>query len=552
MEQFIGSSNEPPEPVYLPFEWSVKNMSLSMAGRSQQVARGTQAWSNSSGALLGTAAFFVLPSMVSRKEVKRLRAIVTNSTPDMDADSVDGMSTMELVLERNGSYDEAMQLPDKADRASAHVASTRHVLRQRIGAITRPIMQDRITPFVRARYPSLCGKSAARTCTPCHSIIRRYTPGARRTHDLHFDLHAIVTVVVSLSDYGSEHAGGLHIQAAGNQPPRVLRLGRGDALIHESDLLHGVQLPDDEGTRWSWVLWYLDSDTCDARPEEWHKDCADEGDALCQYLLSLRLGGQVRASLWEKHAEIGAAVDVNGAAIDVTAADARLDARDALGLVAAAQAARLAAEGGLGRAMDHYAMLLRSGKGVPKDEVGASLWVRRAINASNEARAHCHLGQMLSEGSAFPTTPQADPQVEALIHFRAAAHGGSRLCHYNVGVYHLHGRGGATRDKELALRWFVRAHTGNAMHAAAAVHAEKGRLEDAEEWLRRAESAGVPGVTSEIARLRAHRAAMPSHAHATRQAHTSRAGVAPGPGMSDERRTTTTPLRRGRGASDRR
>ena len=43
------------------------------------------------------------------------------------------------------------------------------------------------------------------------------------------------------------------------------------------------------------------------------------------------------------------------------------------------------------------------------------LW--QAINASNEPTAHCHLGQMLWEGTAFLSTPHRTALEEATAHF---------------------------------------------------------------------------------------------------------------------------------------
>ena len=45
-------------------------------------------------------------------------------------------------------------------------------------------------------------ESPGRECTPCYSLVRRYRKGERRSHAMHYDGHAAVTVVVSLSDYG--------------------------------------------------------------------------------------------------------------------------------------------------------------------------------------------------------------------------------------------------------------------------------------------------------------------------------------------------------------
>jgi len=171
---------------------------------------------------------------------------------DVDADSVDGQWTHELYLESNGSFDNAARFVGKADALSPEVAAKRKALRKRVGAITQRIVRERVAPLVRARYPRLCGRSAARACTLCHSLIRRYLPDERRSHGLHFDLQSAVTVVVSLSDHGREYQGGLRIQADGDTA-QLLPLARGDALMHESDLQHGVHVGDDKGKRWSWT-----------------------------------------------------------------------------------------------------------------------------------------------------------------------------------------------------------------------------------------------------------------------------------------------------------
>ena len=43
--------------------------------------------------------------------------------------------------------------------------------------------------------------------------------------------------------------------ATGRSNNRVVPLLRGDAVVHQSDLLHGVKVEEDGGTRWSWILW---------------------------------------------------------------------------------------------------------------------------------------------------------------------------------------------------------------------------------------------------------------------------------------------------------
>ena len=53
---------------------------------------------------------------------------------------------------------------------------------------------------------------------------------------------ALTTVVMSLSDYDTEYRGGLYV--ATNHGRYALKLNRGDAVMHQSDLLHGVQVDD--------------------------------------------------------------------------------------------------------------------------------------------------------------------------------------------------------------------------------------------------------------------------------------------------------------------
>ena len=169
---FFDATMEPPEPDYQMWDSGADsaadpNTTIHIAGRGQVVAPGTQAWKNSSGALLGSALFYVLPKLLSRKEVKRLRDLVQDDPFDVDTDSVDGQWTHELYLESNGSFDNAARFTGKADALSPEVAAKRKALRKRVGAITQKIVRERVAPLVRARYPRLCGRSAARACSTC-------------------------------------------------------------------------------------------------------------------------------------------------------------------------------------------------------------------------------------------------------------------------------------------------------------------------------------------------------------------------------------------------
>ncbi len=43
-------------------------------------------------------------------------------------------------------------------------------------------------------------------------------------------------------------------------------------------MLHGVEVQ--RGARWSWILWFMDSPTCNAEPGKWHLAEAFNGDPV--------------------------------------------------------------------------------------------------------------------------------------------------------------------------------------------------------------------------------------------------------------------------------
>ena len=73
---------------------------------------------------------------------------------------------------------------------------------------------------------------------------------------------------------------------------QAIALRKGDAVFHQYDLLHGVEVHDIAGatsTRWSWILWFKDSTTCVQHGHEWSRQCAEAGDPMCQYTYGWRL-----------------------------------------------------------------------------------------------------------------------------------------------------------------------------------------------------------------------------------------------------------------------
>jgi TPR repeat protein len=100
--------------------------------------------------------------------------------------------------------------------------------------------------------------------------------------------------VVSLSDYDIHYRGGLYVGTGFGAPREYLHLNKGDAVLHRSTPLHGVQVYDVEPAnateRWSWILWYRDSTQCRDYSHEWFADCAiHDNDAMCQQLHSTKV-----------------------------------------------------------------------------------------------------------------------------------------------------------------------------------------------------------------------------------------------------------------------
>ena len=221
---------------------------------------------------------------------------------DHDLDSVDGKTTFELYLEKSGSTEAIASIPGKPD-SDPGVRRERARLRSRLNAVTKAVLRDRIEPFVNQKFAKTCGGR----CRACFSLVRRYRQKERTTVDAHFDIQAQVTVVVSLGRYGVDFDGGLFV-STGRATGRIdVPLGAGDAVAHESDLLHGVDVR--RGSRVSWVMWFKavdDPAQCDgADMSTWHLAEAESGDPLAMFLHAKRLGSPRASAFWMSKAAEG-------------------------------------------------------------------------------------------------------------------------------------------------------------------------------------------------------------------------------------------------------
>ncbi|CAJ1390655.1 unnamed protein product [Effrenium voratum] len=348
------------------------------------------------------AKFTVLPSLIAKQEAEAMKEplIAAPEDFDEDIDGVDRMVTYEFIISSAG-----------AEKAHDPV---REPLRQKLRDITEPIIRDRIAPFVRARYP----KAGA----VCHSMIRRYLENERRSHDTHWDIPSYVSVVVSLDSAGLDFEGGFFV-TTGSGEKSFLPLQRGDTVVHQSDLLHGVHVK--RGDRWSWAMWFQDSWDCSSRAESWWQLEAEAGDPVAQTLRAMRASTQEESWTWLQSAArqsfpraqlyLGKAHEDRGAT--QTAAGwyesarhgGEVDACFYLGLweqqqgnlSGAAALFQQGAQAGEGKAMAELGKAYRDGQGVPKDPSLARQWLEKAADFTVEAMYLSHLAQASPpEGSA--------------------------------------------------------------------------------------------------------------------------------------------------------
>jgi hypothetical protein len=385
---------------------------------------------------------------------------------DEDVDSVDGMPTWELFVEanRNGVNMVESPSPSPTDQHKLNTHPSRRPAREKLHALMKPIVENRITPYVRHRFAKQCGRGKGRHCNACYSLIRRYLPHERRSHAPHHDAHALVTVVISLSSWGQDYDGGLYVES-GQGSRQTIALHGGDAIVHQSDLLHGVHVT--AGERWSWILWYRDSDRCEEHGHEWFSECAADGNPICQMHHVLKLGSTPGMD----------ASDMVAQAIDLT---------------------QRAAESGLGSAMNRIARayLKKLPSSLPFDPSAASQLYRRAADPDS----YYFLAQLLLEFSSRPEqlagkgqNPPSDAVAEAVAMFEAAAVGGHTFAMYNLGVAHLYGFGVRARDPQLASEWFRASGLPEGLWAASL---QRTALGDVDEGRRLAEQARRIGFGS--------------------------------------------------------
>jgi TPR repeat protein len=349
----------------------------------------------------------------------------------------------------------------------------RKALRKKLTDILKPYLDNVITPMVHQRYTSACtSKGRNRYCTPCFSLIRKYKHGQRQSHATHHDGHAIVTVVVSLSDYNVDYRGGLYVSTGYGHHEHVA-LNKGDAVMHQSSLLHGVKVYDllknpKKTERWSWIMWYRDSTTCEDYGHEWFRECADAGDPLCQHLDSTKVGNRPGISQDEAAAQV---LELN------------LKAADGGSGISAVKIARA------------YMQQLPSA--LPFDTQKAALYYHRAIQSNNPdghyGLAFLHLFEVTNDysGGTNELMAHKDPRVQQTIkHLENAAYSGHAFAMFNLGLVHTFGYANGTIDTDLAGKWFEESGLPEGYFVAANAAAAAGFTMREQQMMKRAQEMG--------------------------------------------------------------
>jgi hypothetical protein len=481
----LPPTSPPPKPRRETFDLaSASSTTLYHDNRFVHIIDASLTWPNLPSA--PAASFSVLPGLASPSEVSALLSLLRPHAGrlDEDADSVDGLATQEIYLEKDGSTEAIKHIAGKPDVDPA-VRASRAALRAALLAVTRPI-QARVTPLVNMRYPNAC---APFPCRVCHSLVRHYAQGERLEHPQHFDVQSLVTVVVPLSTAGEDFQGGLYVSTGATGTEALLPLRAGDAVMHQSNLLHGVAVggggapsplqagaeeaeaqepplaappqrapapPAAGGERWSWILWFknvAESLSCDTEDgSAWAERDAEAGDPVAAFLHARRSRSPAAA---RKHL-------------------------------------RRSAEAGFARAANELGHSLRQGGGAARQEEGLR-WLRAAAAAGEpEGLYNLALAEVSAGGGGNETL--------AMALWGEAARRGLAVAAANVAVGFFNGRGGVAQDARAAAAWWERAGDGASLQLAAQAAEGLGDGEGAAALWERAARVGHAPAAEELAR----------------------------------------------------
>jgi TPR repeat protein len=180
--------------------------------------------------------------------------------------------------------------PDVVDNLPSHMIRlngaqpcrkfcAREEIAEKLQKLVTPIVHTRLLPLIKHRYE-------CKDCTVCNIAFRRYAAdelGQRASIQTHYDDAYFATAEVGLDVQGLEYDGGLYVEDEGER--KVVALKTGDAMYHQYDLPHGVDVQ--EGRRTSMIVQFQDSSDCMPNHARWYLKGSKKGDPVAKYQLGL-------------------------------------------------------------------------------------------------------------------------------------------------------------------------------------------------------------------------------------------------------------------------
>lgn len=375
----------------------------------------------------GPCHFYRIPGFMKDAADKILKSCQESTAYQSVPDSVDKTPAFEYYPFRDGAW---------ADREMRE--------------LLEPLIEQRLLPYLRERYdhPS---------CTVADVLVRRYLPGERRTHAVHFDGHAFITAVLGLSPV-EDYQGGLYLQPeAGVASRTFLRIEPGDLVVHSFDLQHGVHTW--KGCRYSLIFWVKDSrKSVVERTTPWYEPLAEQGDPDALFNLAQNyeygtfgrpLDLEKAVELYEKSAASGHHFALNNLGLIYRRAHERglkeLGKERSL-LEASVECLHRCADLGFAMAQKNLALAYANGQGVQRDDATAVRWMRKAAEQL-EVEAAFMMGEFFRQGRGVPATP-----TDAALWYSRSAEAGFPIAQYALGMMLLEGAGEA-KDLAKAEQW---------------------------------------------------------------------------------------------------
>lgn len=429
----------------------------------------------------GTRDFYLVESFATREEMQEIMSCVKERLDwESELDTVDAMPTFEYYPFRQGHWSDT-----------------------RMRSALEGLLEERVLPYIRERYH--CPSASL-----FEVLVRRYLPGERRSLEMHWDGHAMVTGVLGLCDPDS-FQGGIYLQPDTSFSSRTFpRIEPGDLLVHSYDLLHGVHVWG-SSERYSLIFWVKDSPqsvldgTAPWYDAQGEPETADELIPLAHHYETGRYGRskdeQEARRIYERCADMGSPIAMNNLgllcqrkALERRKAgaeeEAEVDAREAV------EYWRRAAEMGFVLSQRNLAEACAEGLGVAKNVGEARAWMRRAASQL-DVKAAYRLSEFLGlrfAAASSAATPldavafagDASDLEEAAWWLERSAEAGSRDAQLTLGGLLAEGDV-LPRDVVAAESWLQSAVQGGssvALFELAKLLAGRGREEEAVKALR--------------------------------------------------------------------